>query len=57
MVNERWESSELHVTVLSKRTDPMMGDRVERLTNVRRGEPDPALFQAPAGFATFESDQ
>ena len=28
----------------------MMGDRVERLTNVRRGEPDPALFQVPAGY-------
>jgi hypothetical protein len=49
MVHERWESAELHVTILMKHTDPMMGDRVERLTNVRRGEPDPALFQVPAG--------
>jgi len=56
MVHERWESAELHVTILTKHTDPMMGDRVERLTNVRRGEPDPALFQVPAGF-TVESDQ
>lgn len=55
-VHERWESSELHVTILSKHTDPMMGDRTERLTNVRRGEPDPALFQVPAGFK-IESDQ
>jgi len=56
IVHERWESPELHVTVLSKHTDAMMGDRVERLTNVRRGEPDPALFQVPAGY-TVESDQ
>ena len=49
IVHERWESAELHVTILVKHSDPMMGDRVERLTNVRRGEPDPALFQVPAG--------
>jgi len=56
IVHERWESAELHVTILSKHTDPMMGETTERLTNVRRGEPDPALFQVPAGF-TMESDQ
>jgi hypothetical protein len=50
IVHERWESPELHITILARHTDPMMGDRVERLTNVRRGEPDPALFQVPAGF-------
>jgi hypothetical protein len=51
IVSERWESPELHVTVMSKHTDPMMGDSTERLTNIRRGEPDAALFQAPAGWA------
>jgi hypothetical protein len=56
MVNERWESADLHVTVLSKRSDPRAGEFTERLTNVRRGEPDPALFQVPAGFK-MESDQ
>jgi len=56
IVHERWESAELRVTVLSRHTDPMMGDTTDRLTNVRRGEPDPALFQVPAGF-TVESDQ
>jgi len=50
IVNERWESPELHVTVLLKRTDPMAGDTTERLTNIRRGEPDPSLFQVPAGY-------
>ncbi len=54
MVHERWESSDLHVTILAKHTDPMVGDRVERLTNVRRGEPDPALFQVPAGYQVLE---
>ena len=50
MVNERWESTELHVTILSRHMDPIMGDRTERLTNIRRGEPDPALFQVPASY-------
>jgi hypothetical protein len=55
-VHERWESAELHVTILAKHSDPMTGDRVERLTNVRRGEPDPALFQVPASY-TIESEK
>ncbi|HUD99849.1 MAG TPA: hypothetical protein VMR62_09770 [Bryobacteraceae bacterium] len=62
IVHERWESPELHVTIYSKHTDPMMGEIVERLTNVRRGEPDPALFQVPVGYkmesmASVESDR
>jgi hypothetical protein len=56
MVHERWESAELHVTIFTKHSDPMSGDRVERLTNVRRGDPDPALFQVPAGY-TIESEK
>lgn len=50
-VHESWKSPDLQVTVLSKRTDPMMGEVTEKLTNIRRVEPDPALFQVPAGFA------
>lgn len=50
IVHERWESAELHVTILEKHSDPMMGNTVERLTSVRRGEPDPALFEVPAGY-------
>jgi hypothetical protein len=30
---------------------------VERLTNVRRGEPDPALFQVPAGSYRMEMEK
>jgi hypothetical protein len=50
IVHERWESAELHVTILEKHSDPMIGNRVERLTSVRRVEPDPALFEVPAGY-------
>lgn len=49
-VQERWESSDLHVTVLSRNTDPIVGETVERLTNIQRVEPDPTLFQVPASY-------
>jgi hypothetical protein len=56
MVHESWWSPELHVNILWKLSDPMVGDTEERLTNVQRVEPDPALFQVPAGF-TMESEE
>jgi hypothetical protein len=40
------------VLVLSKRSDPRVGETVYRLTNVKRSEPDAALFQVPSGFTT-----
>src|SRR5262249_34914595 len=43
-VTEIWSSEELHAAVLTKRSDPRNGDTIERLTNVDRSEPDPALF-------------
>lgn len=49
-VNERWYSSELKTTVRTMRTDPRNGDETFRLTNIRRGEPGPDLFQVPAGY-------
>jgi len=56
MVTERWFSPELQITVMSKHTDPMTGNFVEQLTNIRRGEPDPSLFQVPADY-TVPSDK
>lgn len=51
ITSERWYSNELQATVLSKRSDPRMGETVFQLTNVQRGEPDPSLFQVPADFS------
>jgi hypothetical protein len=50
IVVESWTSTDLHVLVLSKRTDPRFGETTFRLTNIKRGEPDAALFQVPSGF-------
>jgi hypothetical protein len=49
-VYERWYSSELKTTVRTVRSDPRTGEETFRLTNIRRGEPSPELFQVPAGY-------
>jgi hypothetical protein len=49
-VSERWYSPELKIVTMTRRSDPRTGDETFRLANVRRGEPDPALFQLPAGY-------
>ena len=48
--SEVWTSPDLQMVVLSKRNDPRIGETVYRLTNIQRGDPDPALFQVPSGF-------
>jgi hypothetical protein len=50
ITSEVWTSPDLQILVLSKRTDPRIGETVYRLTNIQRGEPDPSLFQVPSGF-------
>ena len=50
IVDEQWRSPELQVTVLSKHSDPRMGETVYSLTNVSRSEPSPTLFQVPPDY-------
>jgi hypothetical protein len=52
ITSEVWISSELQMVVMSKRTDPRIGETVYKLTNIQRAEPDPSLFQVPSGFTT-----
>lgn len=54
ITTERWYSPDLQMVVMSKRTDPMTGDSVTQFTDIQRGEPDPALFQVPAGYTVKE---
>lgn len=51
ITDERWESPELKVLVLSRHHDPRTGDVEYRLTNVLRTEPPRDLFQPPADYA------
>jgi hypothetical protein len=44
----------LRVVVLSKHSDPRNGDTTDRLINIDRSEPDPALFRPPADYTITE---
>lgn len=50
IVSERWYSSDLQVLVMSKDTDPRMGETTYQLTNVSRVEPVPSLFEVPPDY-------
>jgi hypothetical protein len=50
IVSEEWFSPELQVLVLTKHSDPRVGDTTYRLVNVSRAEPAKSLFELPAGY-------
>jgi len=52
IVSENWYSADLHTVVMRKHSDPRFGETTFRLTSISRAEPDPSLFQVPAGFKT-----
>jgi hypothetical protein len=54
IVSETWYSKDLQMVVMSKHSDPRMGESTFRLTNIQRAEPDATLFQVPAGFKVTE---
>jgi hypothetical protein len=55
VVSESWYSPELHATVLRKHSDPRVGETIYQLTDIQRVEPDPALFQVPAGHKVIKT--
>jgi hypothetical protein len=50
VVSERWYSPELQVVVLTRRSDPRVGETVYRLRDIVRAEPAPDLFEIPGDF-------
>jgi hypothetical protein len=50
IVTERWYSPDLQMVVMSKRSDPRVGETTFRLTNISRAEPAATLFQVPADY-------
>ena len=54
IVSERWFSTALQAVMLSKHSDPRMGESVYRLTTIKRTEPDAALFRVPADYKVTE---
>lgn len=55
IVNERWYSPELQVIVMTRHSDPRLGETTYKLTNIQRGEPSAALFQVPSDYTLKES--
>ena len=50
VVNERWYSDELQALVKSSNNDPRFGVNTYELIHIEQGDPDPLLFQPPAGY-------
>jgi len=54
---ESWYSPQLDVNLLSVRSDPRTGKQTFTATVVTLGDPDPALFETPAGFTEVDHRQ
>lgn len=50
VINERWFSKDLQVTVMTRHSDPRSGEQVYRLTNINRSDPPITLFAPPADY-------
>ena len=57
IVSETWYSPELQTMVLSKNSDPRMGENTYRLANINRNEPAHSLFEVPADYKIEEGRQ
>jgi hypothetical protein len=55
IVVEQWMSTDLHVLVMTKHSDPRSGETTYRLQNIVRAEPDRSLFTVPADYTLKES--
>jgi hypothetical protein len=49
-VSEVWRSPDLNIILSTTSDDPREGHRTNEITSLDRGEPNPALFQPPAGY-------
>lgn len=51
---ETWYSPDLKVLVMSKSSDPRMGETTYRLTGLQRAEPPATLFEIPSDYSVKE---
>jgi hypothetical protein len=56
IVSERWYSPELQTVVLTKHSDPRMGQSTYKLAGIRRAEPLKSLFEVPPDYTVKEAD-
>jgi hypothetical protein len=50
VTTETWFSNELQMIVMSRHVDPIAGEHIFKLVNIKRSEPSSGLFAVPAGF-------
>ena len=50
VVTEKWFSPELQIVVFSRHVDPLAGEHIFRLVNIKKGEPPADLFVVPTSF-------
>lgn len=55
ITSEKWTSPDLMLTVSSREVDPRTGENSYKLSNIKRGEPDAALFKLPSDYKVNES--
>jgi hypothetical protein len=55
-VMESWISHDLKLTVVSKNSDPRMGESTMHLRNINRSQPDPALFGVPPDYQIVDEN-
>jgi hypothetical protein len=49
-MSEYWHSDQLGINLLSIRSSPFFGKQIFTITDLTPGDPDPKLFELPAGF-------
>jgi hypothetical protein len=54
IVDERWYSPQLQAMVMTRHTDPRMGETVYQLSNISLAEPAHSLFEVPADYQVVE---
>jgi hypothetical protein len=57
IVDEQWYSPDLQMTVLTKHSDPRMGETNFALKNINRSSPPSYLFEIPAGYTVKTGPQ
>jgi len=50
IVDERWYSPDLQMTVMTKHSDPRSGETNFQLKNINRSNPPPTLFEVPSDY-------
>jgi hypothetical protein len=53
-VTETWTSREIGMAILTRTSDPRSGESTTKLMHISRAEPDPSLFQPPAGYQVLD---